>query len=254
MKSIANGRAQLGNLLELAATELLQLTPSVLLPRGLALPRVARLRLPPPRGWEQSCGGNSSKAMKPIRRASRFRRSQLAVLLRLPTRDDDEEEEEEDEEEDGEEEDGEEKEDDDDEEEEEESNGPSRGGEFGTRCTAGETLVSSADLMLDASGGSRPSAAYGSGDPSATVYALHSHTTTSGDELTSLLRIELLTPRYLLPLMEWCRTAAPSKFSAKKAWRGAGCCEGWESPSFEDVAAVLSVLEWNGWCNRYRRV
>ena len=163
------------------------------------------------------------------------------------------------EEEDDQEEDGDDEEDDDDEEEGEESNGPSRGGEFGTRCTAGETLVSSADLMLDASGGSRPSAAYGSGDPSATVYALHSHTTTSGDELTSLLRIELLTPRYLLPLMEWCRTAAPSKFSAKKAWRAAGGAGALdrplgEVPSFEDVAAVLSVLEWNGWCNRYRRV
>ena len=101
------------------------------------------------------------------------------MLLRLPTRDDDEEEE------DDQEEDGDDEEDDDDEEEGEESNGPSRRGEFGTRCTAGETLVSSADLMLDASGGSRPSAAYGSGDgTSTTVYALHSHTTTSGDELT----------------------------------------------------------------------
>ena len=115
MHSMGDGRRQLGPLLSLAQAELHALTPALLLPEGLGLPRSVRMRLQP-----SSAIGPSDKRIK---RGTRFARSPLAVLIRLPetapgASDDDDEQDDEDEDEEEEEE--EEEEEDDDEEEEKE--------------------------------------------------------------------------------------------------------------------------------------
>ena len=82
-------------------------------------------------------------------------------------------------------------------------------------------------------------------------YAIHSHF--SGDEMASLLRVEILVPPAAAPLLEWCRRA-PRRFSARKAWRGAqdlAASRGEGSRlRFEHAAAVLAALEEHGFCRR----
>ena len=71
-----------------------------------------------------------------------------------------------------------------------------------------------------------------------------------------MLRVELITPAQLVPLLEWCR-AAPRCFTAAQAWRaaqgggGSGAADGSvaELP-FAMLASVLGVLEWHGFCVR----
>jgi hypothetical protein len=86
MHSMSDGRRQLGPLLSLAQAELHALSPALLLPEGLGLPRTVRMRLPPSSAIGLSDGLSSDGTAYPttIKRGTRFARSPLAVLIRLP--------------------------------------------------------------------------------------------------------------------------------------------------------------------------
>ena len=81
----------------------------------------------------------------------------------------------------------------------------------------------------------------------AATYVLHSHF--GGEELQSLLRVELIVPPPLLHFAEWLRLA-PQTFTAAQAWRAAKE-QGDEMP-FEAVAGILRQLERDGFCTRER--
>ena len=66
-----------------------------------------------------------------------------------------------------------------------------------------------------------------------------------------MLRVELRAPPSLAPLLEWCR-AAPRRFTARRAWKGARR-NGAAGMQFETAAAVLGALEQHGFCRRLRR-
>ena len=233
LDSISDGRDQLARILEVAQRELATLTPSILLPAALALPRARRLALPPP----------VPEGARAIRKGTCFARSPLAVLLRLPegSADDDVDS----------------SSDDDDEKEEEAAGddgvGSAAGGDEGdadgevdgdkagrlpTRCGAAERLTATSDLF--------PETAALRGEADA-LFALHSHF--GSEELTSLLRVELCTPSALVALMEWLRHA-PAEFTARQAWRGGQQARGVQALRFETAAAVLHTLEHHGFCLR----
>ena len=248
MVSVDDGRAQLARIMRVASEELARLTPSVLLPAGLGLPRVARLRVPPPLELRARYGIGAGT--KPIRRGSRFRRSPLAVLLRLPegadgdaSDDDDDDDDDDEEEEEEEEADCSEGDDDDDGGEgraADDSATPNAQRRSKTRCGGDDRLISASDLLLNAADGTPP------GGERSAIYVLRSHL--SGEDLSSLLRIELLAPPELEPLLEWCCVAPPA-FSAARAWRAAGRGQAWGA-SFDDLVAVLAVLEHYGFVVR----
>jgi len=290
MHSMSDGRRQLGPLLSLAQAELHALSPALLLPEGLGLPRTVRMRLPPSSAIGLSDGLSSDGTAHPttIKRGTRFARSPLAVLIRLPetapgaSNDDeeDDDEEEEDEEED------EEEEEEEEEEEGKEAKGADKGkgGEYegeGVRRGKGGGLGmgrgggyeegedgAEASLGSQEKGGGRllPTRCGGherltgasdlfvdtcaAASASDAIFVVHSHF--GHEELGSLLRLELCTPVALVPLMEWLRTA-PSNFSARQAWRGANS-EGARPDGallkvrFKTVAAVLQILERHGYC------
>ena len=245
MRSIAHGRRQLNELLQKVEQELVRLQPADILPQALALPRTMRVVLPgtlaegidPPTESSATNGARRPGLQRPVRRWSRFRRNSLAVLLLLgegmgdadESDDSDsegaaaEEEEEEEEEE----------MDDDDEEDASVAAVPR---EMRTRCSQQETLSSMGDLFV---GG-------GKGEANYMRYVIHSHF--GGDDLASLLRVELRTPPTVAPLLEWCRTA-PNRFSARQAWRGAQS-KGAPALPFELAAVALGALERHGFCRR----
>ena len=280
MHSMGDGRRQLGPLLSLAQAELHALTPALLLPEGLGLPRSVRMRLQP-----SSAIGPSDKRIK---RGTRFARSPLAVLIRLPETapvasvdddeqdDDDDDEEEEEEEEEGNEAEGADKgkggeyegegvgrgkgvgrgtgrgggyeEGEDGAEEGEDGAEASLGSQdkggvrlLPTRCGGHERLTGASDLFVDTCAAASASDA---------IYVVHSHF--GHEELGSLLRLELCTPVALVPLMEWLSTA-PSDFSARQAWRGANPEDARPDGAllkvrFKTVTAVLQILERHGYC------
>ena len=241
-RSITDGRRQLSRLLSLTQDELSALTPQILLPAALSLPRVVRLRLPPPADTAAFTVDGPA-----VRRGTLFRRSPLAVLLRLPERqeveaaDEDDEEESDNEDEESEGGQGELEEDEDDVAASEELP------RLATRCGGGERLAATSDLFIDgcdAVGTSRASEGGGAQRPGGVTYVLHSHF--GGEEMHSLLRVELLTSAELVPLMQWC-AAAPQTFTAGQAWRGAAEAMG---VAFGTVASVLIALEHNGFCVR----
>ena len=75
MRSVADGRRQLRDLLAIARQEVQQLSPAFLLPRAAALPRVARRPLPP--------AADGARAARAVRSGTRFERNPLAVVVRL---------------------------------------------------------------------------------------------------------------------------------------------------------------------------
>ena len=251
MRSLSDGRSQLDAILGVLRAEVDSLVPAVLLPAGLALPRVARVRLPPPLTTDED------DERPVIRRATVFQRSPLAVLLRLPEQTIGEEEEEEEEEEemgrDG-----------DDEQQMQsvaaigskvdrmanEVAGTSRAARLATRCGGEERLVAASDLFLDGcdgsgAGGHDDSAEGGDGanvkQGDFATYGMHSHF--GGEELHSMLRVEFVVAQPHVPLMEYFMSA-PQSFTAAQAWRALP--ENEEVP-FSVVAATMRVLERYGY-------
>ena len=253
MRSVADGRRQLASVLALAQRELEALPPACLLPGAIALPRVARRPLPPTEAdADADVGGQAvpgvTRGVRAVQGGTRFARSPLAVVVRLADQeeDDDEDDDEEDADDEGEdegnahsaEEAG------DEEEEAMDSEGvgeAARGG--AARCGGGGRLVSSSDLMLDLGRGDLDG---GSG----ARYALHSHF--GGEELGSMLRVELCVSARLVPLLEWCR-AAPARFSARQALHAARAGAANPAPSADEVYRTLGVLEWHGFCVRDKK-
>ena len=253
MRSVADGRRQLRDLLAIARQEVQQLSPAFLLPRAAALPRVARRPLPP--------AADGARAARAVRSGTRFERNPLAVVVRLRDEEGEEGEEGEGGEEGEEGEGGEEGE-----EGEDMGEGSATAGLAAARCGGGGRLCASEDLFIDlgcgdgADGGSGigGDGDGGSGSGGSARYALHSHF--GNEELGSMLRVELITPAQLVPLLEWCR-AAPRRFTAAQAWRAAQGGGGGgvvvdgavaELP-FAMLASVLGVLEWHGFCMRAPR-
>lgn len=286
--SLADGRAQLAEVLALLAAEAAALKPHDLLPRCMPLPRALRVALPLLGGT--AGGAATSASPNASLRSRRFRRNPLAVLLLLPPEGEDEEDEDKDEGEDGEEEEegGEAGEGEDDEEgeggggeegegeggEEGECGGEEKEGEDGGEDGAGaerkagmerqsgaasprrlwrerlERLASGTDLLVD--GVSRGALAswsrgHGGGEAEAqpATYALHAQF--GNNEYASLLRVELLAPAPLWPLLEWCRTAAPPVFSLRQALEAAG-----RAVNLATVEAALALLVHNGFCARLK--
>jgi hypothetical protein len=290
MRSVADGRRQLSEILDVAQLELARLTPRDLLPDAAALPRVVSLTLPcgggegedaasgegegEGQGQGQGQGQGEGEGVGVgesvgegvrvrrgrVRQQTRFRRNPLCVLLRAAGPEGaDEESDPEDgmESMEG--------------SEEDESGGDSdstgmdegtEGGEQGrglggarqraTRCGGGERLACAADLFLEQQDkGSNVARAR---------FVLHSQF--GSEDLQSLLRVEMRTPAPLVPLLEWL-CAAPRNFRAKHAWRAAqrasiSSSRGASSRAepalpFETVAAVLRVLERNGFCSRRKK-
>ncbi len=255
LRSIPDGRRQLREVLRLATAELRQLSPACLLPHAAALPRVARRPLPPAAGDGAAVPAAAAAAGgRAVRKGTAFVRNPLAVMVRLgPDEEEGEEGEEEDDEGEGEEE---------EEEEEEQQQQEHEAAARAARCGGGGRLCAAEDLFVDLGtappppheveqpgrSAGRPGGGGGAGaggGEGAARYALHSHF--GGEELGSLLRVELSTPARLVPLLEWCR-AAPRRFTAAQAWRAAA--EADAQLPFSEVAAVLGVLEWHGFCVR----
>ena len=248
MASIAQGRAQMQPLLDLAGAELGRLTAQDLLPPALALPRAIRITLPT--DTDDAADAGRREGSRPVRRATRFRRNPLCVLLRADgggedeSGEDEESGKEQEEEEGG----GHEQEGVEQEQEQKDSRG-----EMSTYCGGAERLAASADLFVSDASSSLP----GSRSCAPRWHARYVlHAQFGSEDLSSLLRIEMRAPQELIPLLEWLR-AAPRAFSAKQAWRAAYRGSASTSKparlSFATAACVLSELERNGFCRRRRK-
>ena len=108
-----------------------------------------------------------------------------------------------------------------------------------TRCGSREMLASPSDLFVDG----------GIGEVQSLCYVIHSHF--GGEDYASQLRVELMAPPAVVPLLEWCR-AAPRRFTARQAWRGARH-NGAPDLTFPLAAETLLALERNGFCRRARK-
>ena len=278
MRSVADGRRQLAGLLALASNELASLAPADLLPEALALPRRARVALassaslpppplpPPPLSSSSSSSSSSNIAVgeaaeavveeggghgpargrpRRVRRGTCFRRSPLAVLIRAdgPASDSSEDESADESEGEAEGEGGEEEEEEEEgvaaEEEAADGAAVARRAVLRTRCGSREMLASPSDLFVDG----------GIGEVQSLCYVIHSHF--GGEDYASQLRVELMAPPAVVPLLEWCR-AAPRRFTARQAWRGARH-NGAPDLTFPLAAETLLALERNGFCRRARK-
>ena len=254
MRSVQDGRSQLAAVLDTLRAEVDALAPETLLPASVALPRVVRRRLSATGAPRREAGpaAHTDVDSPPIKRGTGFRRSPLAVLVKQPARLADEgaleeegEEEEEEDEEDG-----------------EEEGGPAESGmaeaeedaadglmlangdpSLATRCGGEGRLAGPSDLFVDSCAKEG-----GDEDDDAVTYVLHSHF--GGEELQSLLRVELIVPPRFLHLAEWLRLAPPT-FTAAEAWRAA--MEQGDEVPFEAVAGILRELERDGFCARERK-
>ena len=262
MRSVADGRRQLASVLALAQRELESLPPACLLPGAIALPRVARRPLPPTEAEaEAGAGGQAvpgvTRGVRVVKGGARFARSPLAVVVRLANQEEEEEEEE------GDDDDGEgegsaasggAEEEGKAEEEEEEAMEAEDGGQAqrsgAARCGGGGRLVSSSDVLLDLGRGELDGGEEGATRTDGARYALHSHF--GGEELGSMLRVELCVATRLVPLLEWCR-AAPARFSARQALQAARAGAAGPAPSADEVYRTLGVLEWHGFCVRDKK-
>jgi len=114
-----------------------------------------------------------------------------------------------------------------------------------TRCGDNERLVAASCLFPD---GSKRCA---EGHVPFVV-----HVSFGSEDLGSLLRVQLDTPAPLVPMLEWLGSA-PTNFSAGDAWRAINEANGGSEVNgrvdFPLVAAVLSILEDNGFCRRRRK-
>lgn len=250
LHSLAQGRSQLADALALLAKEAAALRPVDLLPACMPPPRPLQLALP--LASEADAEPAEPAEAGPPRR---FRRNPLAVVLRAPTAEEAEES--------GGSEEGDGSDDDEDSDADSETRGESEGGGAGEEGAEGEAgersgrapsrlgraigraelLTSGEALLVDGVDQAAVATWEGAGDPRA--YVLHAQF--GGEELASLLRVEVLAPPPLWPLLEWCR-AAPATFSEEEARAAAGAGVG---PA--TVAAALDALERLGFCNRLKQ-